>query len=270
MTSPEQGYALGHAEEELERLDTQARLIDPITRRFLHEAGLRAGMRVLDVGCGAGDTSLLIAGMVGEGGEVVGVDRAGVAIAVARSRASAANLRFFEGDPSEMSFEQPFDAVVGRYVLMWNADPAAMLRALVRHLRPGGLIFFHELAAGGLSSSPPLPTFDRVMRWNVEATRLSGADPDMGVKLYAAFATAGLPGPTLRAETLSGRGADSRDLMVLARNLTRSLLPAMEQHGVATPAEIELETLFEQLVEEAVQLDGVVVWPLQVGVWSRL
>src|SRR3954470_17343753 len=81
-------YPLGHSKAEIDRLETQARLIDPVTRRFLKEAGIEPGMRVLDVGCGAGDTSFLAAEMVGESGEVVGIDRASAAIDVARSRAS--------------------------------------------------------------------------------------------------------------------------------------------------------------------------------------
>src|SRR5262245_46452516 len=48
------GYVFGHSERELEWLATQARVVDPITRWFLREAGLMAGMRVLDVGSGAG------------------------------------------------------------------------------------------------------------------------------------------------------------------------------------------------------------------------
>jgi cyclopropane fatty-acyl-phospholipid synthase-like methyltransferase len=92
---PDGHYALGHSEEELDRLKTQARLIDPITQRFFHEAGIGPGMRVLDVGCGAGDTSMLLAEMVGERGEVVGVDRASAAIAAAQARGQGRhNLRF--------------------------------------------------------------------------------------------------------------------------------------------------------------------------------
>ena len=175
-------YALGHSQEELDRLKEQARLIDPITQRFFHEAGVGPGMRVLDVGCGAGDTSLLVAEMVGERGEVVGADRATAAIAAAQAKGEGRrNLRFLEGDPADMSFEQPFDAVVGRYVLMFQEHPPTMLRRLASHLRPGGLLVFHELDYAGISSFPPLQTFEQIWRWNADTTRLYGADPRMGV-----------------------------------------------------------------------------------------
>jgi hypothetical protein len=62
-------YTLGHTDAELKRPTTQARLIDPITRRFLLSAGIREGMRVLDVGSGAGDVAILLADLVGHKGE---------------------------------------------------------------------------------------------------------------------------------------------------------------------------------------------------------
>ena len=67
-------YELGHSDRELKRLRLQAQLVDPITRQFFQDAGLEPGMRVLDVGSGGGDTALLAAELVGDGGEVVGVD----------------------------------------------------------------------------------------------------------------------------------------------------------------------------------------------------
>jgi 2-polyprenyl-3-methyl-5-hydroxy-6-metoxy-1,4-benzoquinol methylase len=265
------GYALGHSEEELERLRTQARLIDPVTRRFFQEAGIEPGMNVLDVGCGAGDTSVLLAEMVGASGTVVGVDRAGAAISAARKTArERANLSFLEGDPSEMSFDRAFDAVVGRYVLMFQNRPAAMLERLASHVRPGGLIAFHELDYEGITSWPPLATFDRVTRWTAETTRLYGADPHMGAKLLAAFVTAGLPAPRVRVEALSGKGAGSADLLLLARNLARSLLPEMERRGVATRAEVDVDTLFDRMHAEAMATNSVVVWHLQVAAWCRV
>jgi hypothetical protein len=62
MTHPEdantaRSYVLGDSDRELDRLSTQARLLEPITRRWLHEAGIVSGMQVLDVGTGAGDVA---------------------------------------------------------------------------------------------------------------------------------------------------------------------------------------------------------------------
>jgi len=264
-------YALGHSEEELDRLKTQARLIDPITRRLFQEAGVEPGMRVLDVACGAGDTSVLLVEMVGERGEVIGADRAPAAIEAARSKGkNLGNLQFAEGDPAEMRFPRPFDAVVGRYVLMFQDHPATMLRRLATHVRPGGLLAFHELDYGGISSFPSVPTFDQVWRWNAETTRLYGADPHMGVKLLGTFITAGLANPTVRVEALSGKGAGSAELLLLARNLTRSLLPEIERRGVATRHEVGLDTLFERMQSEAISADSIVVGHLQVCAWCRV
>src|SRR5258708_10282095 len=86
------GYVLGHAEWDLNRLSVQARLIDPITRRFFLDAGIVPGMRVLDVGSGVGDVAFLAAEIVGAEGEVIGTDRASTGLAVARDRANAGAL----------------------------------------------------------------------------------------------------------------------------------------------------------------------------------
>lgn len=104
MQSNSRAYVLGHTDREMERLKTQARLIDPITQRFFVEAGLCPEMRVLDVGSGAGDVAFLAADIVGNSGEVVGIDRVPAAIAEASSRAAAqgmANVSFQVGDPAE-------------------------------------------------------------------------------------------------------------------------------------------------------------------------
>src|SRR5262245_4019214 len=178
MTHPVDGsdanatYVLGHSDRELERLSAQARLLEPTTREYFTQAGLAHGMRVLDVGSGSGDVAFLAADIVGERGAVVGVDRAPAAIATARRRAEArllTHVSFREGDPAELSFDEPFDAVVGRYVLLFQTDRAHMLRRLTRHLRPGGIIAFHEPDWSVIRSSPPVPTYDRCCRWIMDA-----------------------------------------------------------------------------------------------------
>jgi len=66
---------MGYTQHELERVMFQARLLWPMTQRLLHHAGIVPGMRVLDVGSGAGDVALLAAELVGPSGSVIGIDR---------------------------------------------------------------------------------------------------------------------------------------------------------------------------------------------------
>ena len=66
-------YILGHSASEIQRLKTQAEILRPITERLLLNAGIRPGMRVLDIGCGAGDVTMLAAEKVGPSGSVVGL-----------------------------------------------------------------------------------------------------------------------------------------------------------------------------------------------------
>jgi ubiquinone/menaquinone biosynthesis C-methylase UbiE len=96
---------------------------------------------------GAGDVALLAARLVGSEGEVVGIDTNPSIIETARARARDAgcsNVSFVAGDIRELSLPQDFDAVVGRYVLMFMPDPVAAMRAVVGHLRPGGIAAFPE------------------------------------------------------------------------------------------------------------------------------
>ncbi len=230
-------------------------------------------MRVLDVGSGAGDVAFLAAELVGEAGEVVGADRAPAALAAARARANARSLRnvsFSEGDVTEMAFERPFDAVVGRYVLMFSPDPTAMLRVLTGHLRSGGVMVFHEVDWDGTRSLPPSPTYDRCCRWIVETFRLLGSDTRMGIKLYSTFVAAGMSAPSMRLQTVIGGGAGSSDRLHLVADLAGSLLPAMERLGVATAADVNIETLAARMQDEVVAGGSVTVGRSEIGAWSRV
>jgi len=103
---------------------------------------LRAGQRVLDVGCGFGDTTQRIAGLVGPGGEAVGVDVAPRFIADAireAGEAGVANARFLVADVQEtLSGEQRFDLAFSRLGTMFFANPVAALRNVRKALAPGG------------------------------------------------------------------------------------------------------------------------------------
>ncbi len=270
---PMQGYVLGHSDRELSRLAVQARLVNPITRAFFQAAGIAAGMRVLDVGSGAGDVAFLAAELVGESGEIVGVDRAPKALAVARERAAALsvhNVSFREGDPGNMTFEKPFDAVIGRYVLMFQADPTTMLRNVAAHARPGGIVVFHEPDWDGVRSFPPVPTYDQCCRWIVQTLRLSGADPRMGIKLHRAFVEAGLHAPSMRLECVIGGGANSSDQVHFKTDLACTLVSEMERLGVATAVEVNAGSLAERVIDEVVRCGGVIIGRSEIGAWSRI
>jgi SAM-dependent methyltransferase len=264
-------YSLGHSEAELDRLSLQARLIEPITRRLFVEAGIGPGMRVLDVGSGAGDVALLARELVGPDGIVVGTDRASAALVVARERArSTNNVTFLDGDPSAMSFPEPFDAVVGRYVLMHQSDPVSLVRKLRAHLRPGGIVAFHEPYRAGIRSFPPLPAYDRGWELVDETFRRSGADPLMGIKLHATFVAAGLPAPSMRMESVIAGGATSSDVVHFEMDVVGTLVPEMERLGVATADEAAAETLADRVLAEARSSEAVLVGRSEVGAWCRV
>jgi SAM-dependent methyltransferase len=263
-------YALGHSERELERLSVQAKMFEPFTRQVFREAGIAPGMRVLEVGSGSGDVAFLAAELVGPTGEVIGADRAPAAVATARARAEVlglSNVHFLEGDPVEMTFEQPFDAVVGRLVLMYYPDAVEALRGLTGHVRPGGLLVFHEFDFNGCRSLPEAPTFERCVRWIDEALTAVGTDTRLGLKLHSAFVAAGLPAPAMRLDASIGAGPHSPVYWVIAE-VIRSLLPVMEKLGVAVAAEVDVDTLADRLRDEVVARGGVLVMPSLVGAWS--
>jgi 2-polyprenyl-3-methyl-5-hydroxy-6-metoxy-1,4-benzoquinol methylase len=130
-------YILGHSQEEIRRLILQAAILRPFTEHLLRNAEIGPGMRVLDLGCGAGDVSMLAAEMVGR----VGIDRNPPVIALATKRARTAGLghvTFRDVSVDAFSDADPFDCVIGRYVLIHQADPVDFLRTAARFVRPWG------------------------------------------------------------------------------------------------------------------------------------
>jgi ubiquinone/menaquinone biosynthesis C-methylase UbiE len=265
-------YALGHSEGEFKRLEMQAALIRDLTADVLRRAGIGPGMRVLDIGCGVGDMSLLAADMVGPSGLVLGVDRSADAIAVAERRAVATGkcywTRFAEMEIDEFSAHETFDAVIGRLILMYLPDPAATLKRLSGHLRPGGVVAFQEMAMTTARSVPEGPQFRKCRSWIVETFERAGFETDMGGKLFAAFLDAGLPAPEMIAAGHAGGGPDTPVYDYIAETM-RSLLPVAERLGVVTAAEADVDTLAARLREETVGQKACIMLPPLVGAWAR-
>jgi ubiquinone/menaquinone biosynthesis C-methylase UbiE len=103
----------------------------------------RAGQRVLDIGCGFGDTTRQIAGVVGPDGEAIGVDAASRFIETARLEAAEAgigNVWFEVADVQEHVPGGPFDLAFSRFGTMFFANPVAALRNVREALAPGALL----------------------------------------------------------------------------------------------------------------------------------
>src|SRR6266481_2348378 len=192
-------YALGSTDAEQARLIRQAALLAPFTERFFRGAGIGPGQRVLDIGSGVGDVAMLAARLVGSSGEVVGIERDPKSIAKARARVAEAGLRnvsFTQTDVSQIPDSEPFDAAVGRFILMWLPDPVAALRSLSRLVRPGGVFAFLEPSwAHVLALLAPLPLWFATASIIHETFLRTGANPEMGPELYHLFEEAGLLAP---------------------------------------------------------------------------
>jgi ubiquinone/menaquinone biosynthesis C-methylase UbiE len=239
MTATRSNYALLQSEHEYRRLAVQAEYLKPMTRRLFSEAGISPGMRVLDLGAGAGDICLLLAEMVGPSGSVTGVELDPSAIEFARQRTSAfPNIDLVEADFIDHMPDQPYDAIVGRYVLLYQADPAASLAAVARHLRPGGSVAFMEpwFTPPGGPDSP----IRRIATCVIETLRRSGAHIDMGPRLYKTFTAAGLPGPQMRMEMVVDGSPDSPFFQYIADTFV-SILPKALEYGLVQPDEIKVE-----------------------------
>jgi SAM-dependent methyltransferase len=228
-------------------------------------------MRVLDIGCGVGDVSLLAGRLVGPTGFVLGVDRSADAIDVAERRASQAGqcywTRFTAAELDAFSCDQQFDAVIGRLVLMYLPDPVATLRSLTRFVRPGGVVAFQELALPLARTVPEVPLFSRCRGWVAATIERAGFEIDMGGKLPAAFAAAGLPAPQMSSAALIGSGPETPIYAYIA-DTVRSLLPMAESLGVATAGEVEIDTLADRLRSEAVERQACVMPTCLVGAWA--
>jgi SAM-dependent methyltransferase len=195
-----------------------------------------------------------------------------VILETARARVEAAgwtNVAFLDGDVTSIAPDDDFDAVVGRWILMYLPDPVAALRRLVGCVRPGGIIAFLENDfTYPPTTFPPASLHQQVMRWTTPPPGSPGPDQRMGSKLHQTYLDAGLPAPQLRLDAPVGGGEDWPGYAYVA-DTVRSLLPMMEQMGLVSAEEVDIDTLADRLRAEALELRGVQMLPIVMGAWAR-
>lgn len=117
-------------------------MLAAVSEAALSRAAFQPGERVLDIGCGAGATSIAIAHRVAPGGSVVGIDLSPQLIALARKRAADLPAEFLEADAGVIAFDAKFDAAFSRFGVMFFDDPVAAFVNLRAHMRDDGRLVF--------------------------------------------------------------------------------------------------------------------------------
>jgi len=248
----------------------QARALAPTTEHFLRLAGIVSGMRVLDIGCGMGDVTMLVAHLVGDGGRVVSIDINQASLDTARKRALAmgfGNTTFHRADISTFTDVEPFDAVVGRLVLEFVPDPTGAISRLSKLLRPGGIMAFQEPSwKVWLTYTSHLPLRTAVTTLIRDTFIAGGANPEMELPLYRGLKAANLTSPQLRIDLPVGDSVEFRDLLY---ELLIAVWPRAEALRLPLESLGPRETLARRLNEELDVNDSFASFVGLVGAFAR-
>ena len=270
MTEPPL-YVLGTDQAEVARLDAQAAMSAPATRLLL-EAGRRLspGMRVLDLGTGLGHVAFDVANLVGPRGTVVGIDQSPRLLEIAEHRRLVAginNVTFVEADVRTFEDAKPFDAIVGRLILFHLPDAIDVLAHHLASLRPGGVVLAIDFDGGSIRAEPPVPLVTTMRDWVEAAFRSAGANPVIGARLAELLRRAGAVDVTsfgvqtyLAPDDPTGPG--------WVAGLVKSLAPLIIGAGVATEADLDVDTLHQRVANALARSDSVLLPPTLVGAWG--
>jgi 2-polyprenyl-3-methyl-5-hydroxy-6-metoxy-1,4-benzoquinol methylase len=216
-----------------------------MTRRYLADAGVTHGMRVIEIGCGGGEITQVLAELVGSSGTVVAIDRNQEALAIARDRMKEQGIKHVQlvsadaaGDLSSLESlpYESFDVLAGRRVLMYLRDPAEVLRRLARWLRSGGLAVFEETDSTMVPArTSPMAAHDQATEWLRRMLVAEGANTTMGFDLPATLVQAGLRFGRIRAEAVMQGQGTQYPLSALLKLVQSRVISA----GIATQAEVD-------------------------------
>jgi ubiquinone/menaquinone biosynthesis C-methylase UbiE len=264
-------YVLGHTSAEQQRLIRQARVLAPLTERFLRDAGISSGMRVLDIGCGMGDVTMIAAQLVGSAGQVTSIDLDQASIETARRRAAAfgfENTSFNRADiAAYVPPDDSFDAIIGRLVLQFVPDPLAIIKHLYGMLRPGGILALQEPTWKlWLTYTAHLPLRLAVTKAARDAFQAGGASTETEQQLYQGFIASGLHAPQLGVEVPLGNSPEFRTLLP---DLLAAVMPNIIANGLAIGHLGDLNTLKDRLDQELDKENSFASYVALIGAFGR-
>ena len=173
-------YVLATGNAAANRLRILHNVYGPGARELLLRAGIQRGMSVVDLGCGVGMTTQLLAELVGPTGEVVGVDYSAAQVEQARALlpTGLSNVRVIEASATDTGLRrEAFDVVYCRFLLIHLQDPESALREMHGLLKPEGIMAIEDGDLTSASSEPrsKLEEFSNLFgalgpKWGVDYT----------------------------------------------------------------------------------------------------
>jgi SAM-dependent methyltransferase len=180
-------YVIRGGVEGKRRLDLLAHILAGTTDDLLRRAGVGAGMRCLDLGCGGGHVSRSLARLVGDTGRVIGLDIDPIKVDAADEDARAAglaNVEFRTADVTVWAEEAAYDVVYGRFILSHLGGREALIGRMRDALREGGVLILEDIDFQGSFSHPESAAFLEYCALYREVVRRRGGDAHLGSRLY--------------------------------------------------------------------------------------
>src|SRR5262245_16862911 len=247
-------YAIRGGNEGKERLDVLARVLLPTTTQLLDRVGLIRGMKCLDIGCGGGHVTILMARTVGPEGRVIGTDTDAKILALAREdakAAKAANIEFQQQDACASLWHNQFNVAYARFLLSHLNEPGNCLAAMVEACLAGGTIVIED-------------TDFAYKELYQELVERRGGESNIGPKLPAMLRRAGMRGIELyviQPAHIQGEGK------LMAPLTMARISDALTAEGLAT--EIEAKRILTELNHVAADFETVISLPRIFQVWGR-
>jgi SAM-dependent methyltransferase len=258
-------YAIRGGIKGRDRLRLLSDIFAGSTGRLLDMAGIRAGARCLDAGCGGGDVSLELARRVGPAGSVTGIDLDADKVGLARGEAAAAGISidYRTGDITG-PLPGPFDVTYTRFLLSHLPDPPAALANIHAALYPGGLIVAEDVDFRGHFSHPHSHALDRYVDIYTRVVHRRGGDANLGARLPGLLAAAGF---TAIQVNVINPAATTGELKLLNPVTMEAIAGAVIADGIAS--ETEVNGLIERLYAEARDPTMLLSLPRIVQCWAR-